>query len=220
MDTVPVTAAKRRLLERLKRTGPASARELAEALGLTDVAVRQHLLALQDSGLVEQSMRPAAGRGRPGVLWSLSALAAGVFPDRHADLTLELIRATREALGEDGLLRVIDVRAAKQAEAYGAKIPGGKATLRRRVEALARERTAEGYMAEVVREPDGAYLLMEHHCPICDAARSCVGLCHAELSVFRKALGSGVAVERVQHLLSDGERCVYRIRQGRAPLRA
>ncbi len=71
--------------------------------------------------------------------------------------------------------------------------------------------TAEGYMAEVVQEKPGRYLLIEHHCPICDAAKCCQGLCRAELDVFRKTLGRGVTIERIEHLLSEGDRCVYRI---------
>ena len=67
-------------------------------------------------------------------------------------------------------------------------------------------------MAEVKREGRDAYLLIEHHCPICDAARCCVGLCGAELEVFERVLGPDVAIERTQHLLSGDERCVYRIR--------
>ncbi|MCH7572118.1 MAG: winged helix-turn-helix transcriptional regulator [Planctomycetes bacterium] len=47
-----LTEAKRRLLELLKRRGATSATELAEALGLTDVAIRQHLGALEEKGLV------------------------------------------------------------------------------------------------------------------------------------------------------------------------
>ena len=84
-------------------------------------------------------------------------------------------------------------------------------SLKKRVETLAALRTAEGYMADVVQEKPGAYLLTEHHCPICEAATSCQGFCNAELDVFRKVLGRGVRIERVKHLLSGGDRCVYRI---------
>ncbi len=81
----------------------------------------------------------------------------------------------------------------------------------RRVEALARQRSAEGYMAEVEQAAAGAFVLVEHHCPICDAATACQGLCRAELTVFRRSLGDGVRVERTRHLLSEGGRCAYRI---------
>ena len=77
---------------------------------------------------------------------------------------------------------------------------------------LAEQRTAEGYMAEVVRDASGDLTLIEHHCPICDAAKRCVGICAAELAVFRRSLGDEVEVERTRHLLTDSDRCAYRIR--------
>ena len=86
----------------------------------------------------------------------------------------------------------------------------GTATLEKRVRALAAQRTAEGYMADVHRDGDGV-VLVEHHCPICDAAKSCLGFCNAELRLFSEALGDDVTVERTEHLLAEGRRCTYRI---------
>jgi predicted ArsR family transcriptional regulator len=80
-----------------------------------------------------------------------------------------------------------------------------------RVRALATRRTAEGYLAEVQTDDDGGVLLVEHHCPIADAARSCAGLCRTELDVFRRLLGDDVVVERTSHLLAGDQRCAYRI---------
>jgi predicted ArsR family transcriptional regulator len=81
----------------------------------------------------------------------------------------------------------------------------------KRVNALAKQRSAEGYLAEVVRDKDGAVLLVEHHCPICTAASACQGLCRSELDLFRAALGDDVTVERTQHILSGDVRCAYRV---------
>ena len=210
MSQSSLTDAKRRVVETLKRRGPLTATELATALGLTDVAIRQHLETLASTGLVDSEPRPARGRGRPSSAWRLTALADDLFPDRHADLTVGFIRATREALGEEGLLRIVEVRARDQENLYRASMPAG-ASLKKRVEALAAQRTAEGYMAEVVREKPGRFLFIEHHCPICEAASTCQGLCAAELDVYRSVLGPDVSVERIEHLLGEGDRCVYRI---------
>ncbi len=209
--TTGLTDAKRRVLERLKRVDGASAGELAEGLGLTEAGVRQHLDALEELGLVSRQTRPAEGRGRPPVVWSITPLAAELFPDRHGDLTVELLDAVRAAVGDEGLDRVIDARAARQLDAYRAVVPAGPdATLRRRVGALARQRSVEGYMAEA--RPDGEdVLLIEHHCPVCRAATACQGLCRGELDLFRGVLGEDVTVERTQHLMAGDPRCVYRI---------
>jgi predicted ArsR family transcriptional regulator len=201
---------KRRIIERLKRAD-AKVADLARTLDITEAGVRQHLDALADHGLVVSRTGSAAGRGRPATIWALTDLAEDLFPDRHDDLTVELITAVRTALGDDGLAKVIDARGDKQRAAYERALPK-KGTLRARVDALARLRTEEGYVAEVADVPDGdAVLLIEHHCPICTAASSCPGLCGSELELFREVLGPNVSIERTQHIIAGDRRCTYRI---------
>lgn len=208
-------AAKQRLLDFLKQAGPATAGDVADVIGVSGVAIRQHLNALETLGLITSESESPDGRGRPARRWSLTELAQRLFPDRHGELTVALLAATRRAVGDAGLDRILDARANDQVKAYRRRMPGATAPLRRRVDALARIRSEEGYMAEVRRDTAGAYLLIEHHCPICDAARQCQGLCRTELDVFRRALGTRVSVERTRHALSGDTRCVYRIRPAR-----
>lgn len=216
-----LTDAKRRIIERLKRVESGTAPDLAAGFGLTDTAVRQHLEALEALGLVERSASEPVGRGRPPVHWRLTPIATSLFPDRHADLTVELIASIRDALGESGLAKVIGTRAKAQEAGYTQALPDPAATpVADRVTRLAEVRSAEGYLAEAVEEDDGAVLLVEHHCPIADAARSCTGLCQSELELFRKVLGDDVTVERTQHLMAGDQRCAYRVRpvQSRTPV--
>ena len=201
---------KRRIVERLKRAD-AKVADLARALDMTEAGVRQHLDALEQHGLVVSRPGTAEGRGRPPTVWALTDLAQDLFPDRHDDLTVELISAVRSALGDRGLQRVIDARADGQRAVYNDAVPK-RGALRARAEALARVRTEEGYVAEVVDDPDGrGVLLVEHHCPICTAATSCPGLCGSELELFREVLGPKVTVERTQHIIAGDRRCTYRI---------
>jgi predicted ArsR family transcriptional regulator len=173
------------------------------------MAVRQHLYALVDDKLVtsEEEARPM---GRPAKLWRLTPAADELFPNAHADLTVSLIQSVRRAFGEGGLERLIAVRTEQQIAAYRAEVPR-RGTLRARLEALARLRTREGYMAEVREEEGGALLLIENHCPICVAATACTNLCAGELQVFAEVLGKDVAVERVDHILAGARRCAYRV---------
>lgn len=204
--------AKRRLVERLKRVDAATASELATEFELTDTAVRQHLESLHEAGLVRRIEGSAHGRGRPAARWQLTDRADGAFPDRHADLTLDLIDAIRTSLGDEALATVIAERAARQRSEY-AEIVGTGPTAER-VSRLAEQRSAEGYVAEVVVDGDDL-LLIEHHCPICPAAAACGELCRSELRVFQDALGSDVVVRRDQHVLSGDHRCAYRVSAAR-----
>src|SRR6267142_643796 len=74
-----------------------------------------------------------------------------------------------------------------------------------------RDTFGEEGLAQVRREKDGSYLLLENHCPICAAANACQGFCSTELDLFRSVLGRGVAVERVEHIVAGDRRCAYRI---------
>ncbi len=134
----------------------------------------------------------------------------------HAELTLGLLDAMTEAFGRRGLGKLIAARGDAQRAAYSARIRP-RWPLKRRVEALARIRAEEGYMAEVRPAGRGVYLLVENHGPICAAARACRGLCQRELELFQEVLGPDVEVTRLDHLLSGERRCSYRIR--RAPAR-
>ncbi len=206
--------AKRRLIERLVRLDDASVAELAAGFALTDTAVRQHLEALEALLLVERFEPPTrpGGRGRPPSRWRLTPLASQLFPDRHADLTVELLNSIREAVGPEGLDAVLAARQRHQLDAYRTVLPPpGRSSVAVRVRRLADLRTAEGYLAEARPDGQGGMLLIEHHCPVCEAATSCQGLCARELELFDQALGDDVTVERLSHIVSGDARCAYRV---------
>lgn len=210
----PLSEAKHRLIELLKRSGPLAAAPLARELGLTGAAVRQHLAALRAEGLVEtMPSAPGHGHGRPPALWRVTEKASPLFPERHGELSVELLAAIRSTVGDDGLHAVIDTRSRHQLAAYGRAMEGAVHPAER-LQCLARCRSIEGYMAEVIAGPADAkpsWLLVEHHCPIARAARACDALCTAELELFRRALGPEIVIERVRHLIAGDDRCAYQV---------
>lgn len=192
----------------LKTDGPRTAAALGQALGLTGEAVRQQLTRLCAEGLVEAESETASGRGRPRQAWQLTRAGHRTFPDGHADMTVALIDAIGEELGPHALETVIAARERKTQAAYH-KALEPKETLEERIDALAALRSAEGYMADWWREPDGSFVLVENHCPICAAATLCRNFCRSELEIFRAVLDA--PVERFEHVLLGGRRCAYRI---------
>src|SRR5215213_2171085 len=200
---------RRAITKLLKTEGPIDSAQLAQRLGLTPMAVRQHLYALQREGLVTSESRPVP-IGRPAKFWRLTPEADHLFPEAYAELSVALINSVKDAFGEDGLERVLTSRCARQRMDYGKRIHP-KDSLDRKLEELAKVRTEEGYMAEIRKEDDGSYLLVENHCPICAAANACQGFCATELDLFRSVLGAGVSVEGAGHFIKGDRRCVYRV---------
>src|SRR5687768_5182988 len=98
--------SEQRLLLLLKSQGELTAGELGARLGMTAMGARQHLLKLERRSLVLSADRREA-RGRPKKYWRLTAMGHGRFPDRHAVLTLELLRSIRAVFGAAGVERLI-----------------------------------------------------------------------------------------------------------------
>ena len=201
-----MTATPDRLLYQLKSRGPQSAATLAAACAITPMGAHKQLQSMQEAGLVG-SRDEADGPGRPKRLWTLTAAGHARFPDRHADLAVQLIRQAAAVLGPDALERLISAREREQQADYDAAL-SGLATLAARVRRLAQLRSREGYMARAEKHGRG-WLLVEDHCPICAAAAACQGLCRSELRIFARCLGDDVRVERVEHVLAGARRCAY-----------
>lgn len=193
----------------LKTRGASTAQQLAERLQLTSMGVRRHLEQGLEKGLLLTEDR-ADKVGRPARYWLLSEAGHARFPDRHSELTVQLIDQVRTLFGETGLDKLIAAREVQSEASYLAHLAGSK-NLSQKVARLVEARDAEGYMAEMEKQADGSFLLVENHCPICAAATACQGFCRSELDVFRRALGPGSSVERVEHALAGARRCVYRI---------
>lgn len=193
----------------LKTRGPQTAQALSASLGLTSMAVRRQLEVAQGKGLVAYLDSPGKV-GRPVRRWRLAEAGHARFPDRHAELTVDLIAQARMLFGEAGLDRLIGAREAASEAAYRLQVDAS-ATLPEQVAALARARAAEGYMAAAETQPDGSVLLVENHCPISAAARSCERFCRSELAVFGHVLGPGVSIVRTEHQLAGARRCAYRV---------
>lgn len=198
-----------RLLHALKSAGPQTAEALGRKLGMTAVGARQHLLRLQEEGLVD-AVDQSEGVGRPKRIWSLTEAGHARFPDNHAGLTLELITAIRKTGGEAMLDSVIEAREMAALQTYR-RVLGDASSLKEKVKRLAKIRSDEGYMATIAAGGDGALLLIENHCPICAAAKACQGFCRSELALFQEALGEDVSIRRDEHIVAGARRCVYRI---------
>ncbi|MEJ6004579.1 metalloregulator ArsR/SmtB family transcription factor [Paucibacter sp. AS339] len=201
------------LLYQLKSRGPQPASALAGACAITPMGAHKQLQALLEQGLVEFS-EAAVGVGRPSRIWRLTAAGHGRFPDRHGELSIQLIRQLRQTMGPQALDQLIAAREDENFQQYQARLEG-LGSLAERVQALAAQRAEEGYMARMEVDASG-FLLIEDHCPICAAATECQGFCRSELSLFQRCLGEQVTVTRSEHQLAGARRCVYRIEPGRS----
>jgi predicted ArsR family transcriptional regulator len=100
----------------LLRRGPMTVVELAEALELTDNAVRAHLAALERDGIVAQG-EPRRGVRKPAFTYELAPAADRLFPKAYGTLMRELLDVLGARLPEDvvrSALREVGHRVARE----------------------------------------------------------------------------------------------------------
>lgn len=197
-----------KILPFIRAKGEVTAALLSEELGMTKEGARLNLLKLVEDGAVQTVIR-SEGVGRPVTYYALTEKGFSGLPDAHAQVTVELLQSVKKLLGENALDLLIGEREKHTYQRY-AQALATASTLEQRLEALARIRSEEGYMAEWKKE-NNEYFLIENHCPICAAATECQGFCRAELKNFQSLIGEAYRVDRIKHIITDGQRCVYRI---------
>ncbi|QYK02188.1 helix-turn-helix transcriptional regulator [Shewanella psychrotolerans] len=197
-----------KIVDYLKVEGPTTAKVLAEQFSLTTMGVRQHLQGLEEEGMLVFEDRKAS-RGRPTRYWSLTEKSYSLFPDRHDDLTSQLIESVKVVFGDSGLEQLIRHREEASKVLYQKALAAHSSVLAK-LNALAKLRTEEGYVATVERERDH-YWLLENHCPICAAASHCVNFCRSELQLFQWLFNDLATISREEHIIEGARRCAYKV---------
>ena len=197
-----------KIIELLKTQGALTAKVLASELGLTTMGIRQHMLALEDSGEVTFKDEKAA-RGRPTRYWSLTIKTNSHFEDRHDDLTVQLIDSVIAVFGDDGLDKLIANREESTMRMYRLAL-ADRYGVAEKLTTLAKLRSDEGYMATVNLDEE-CYWLLENHCPICAAATKCLSFCRSELHLFQSLLEDVAVVTREEHIVEGSRRCAYKV---------
>jgi predicted ArsR family transcriptional regulator len=112
--------------------------ELAEELGMTDNAVRSHLLTLERDGLIRQG-GVQRGRRKPHYAYELTPEAEHLFPKSYDALLNVLLSVLKERLAPDELGEVLGEvgrKAAADAMTIAATDPGISAKAEKAVEVL------------------------------------------------------------------------------------
>ena len=108
MDRRP-GSSRQEILKLLRQRGGMTVEDLSQNIGITSVAVRQHLDVLEASGLVQTTTerRPI---GRPRRVYSLTDLADDLFPKSYHILANVLLQQLQEIAGPSQVTAVFDGR--------------------------------------------------------------------------------------------------------------
>jgi predicted ArsR family transcriptional regulator len=186
----------------LLRHGERTVEELAQALGLTDNAVRAHLATLERDGLV----RPAGlrrGTSKPAYAYALTPAAERLFPKAYGTLLRMLLDVLSERLppsAVDDAVREVGHRVAA-----GQTVPNGE--LQHRIDQALAVLGELGGLAEAEEQEDG-FIIRGASCPLAAAVPGHPEICHLAETLLSDLIGVPVA-ECCQR--GDQPRCCFAV---------
>lgn len=199
-------------LLRLVRRAALSIAELAEALDISENAVRTHVAAAERDGLVRQAGTRRSTGGKPARTYELAPGAEELFPKAHALVFTELVRTLRDEDGEAAtlaLLRRVGRRlgagvAAAEGAPDGVTDDRGRAG---RVHAAAALLDSIGGSTEVLAEPHG-WTIRSDGCPLSGVVAEDPDVCVLAEALVAEA--TGLSVAEACHK-SERPRCAFRV---------
>ena len=177
------------VLELLRRKGRLSAETIANDLGVTPNAVRQHLTNLERDGLVA-SQPERSGRGRPALLFALTERADSVFPKRYGQLATMVLQDVQETGGPEALDELFARVAARHAQAIEKDLEGlpFEAKLQRVVAWIGRA----GTLVEQTETSEGLQVTI-HNCPFRNTALKFPQVCTITPQLISRLTGAAVS---------------------------
>ena len=184
------------VLELLRKKQAASAETISAELGITANAVRQHLTNLVREGFV-RSEPVRRKRGRPSLLFSLTARADAVFPKRYGQLATMVLTEIQDMQGPEALDEIFRRVALRHAGAIAAEIDEEDdfdAKLERLVSWIGRAAT----LATTEETEDGVQVTI-HNCPFRNTALKYPQVCTITPRLLVKLLDVQVSQEASIH---------------------
>jgi predicted ArsR family transcriptional regulator len=169
------------------RSGNMTVNELAAKLGLTDNAVRAHLLTLERDRLVEQK-GTVKGFRKPHVTYGLTTEAHKLYPKSYDSLfnqLVEVLKARLAGVKVRDLLLEVGQRLGKR------NSPGESAELNERLASAAKTLESLGGAPKVVQEDDRV-VIASSSCPFAEAVAEHPEVCQAAEAMVTEIVGQPV----------------------------
>lgn len=190
----------------LREQGEATVEDLADVLGLTQMAIRHHLNVLQSENLiVATKVRRQQVPGRPQQLYSLTEAADRLFPEDYYSLSRHMLDELNLAMGYQGTVEFMQQIARRLAlEAPAAQAGRGPDE---RMEQAVGFLTRNGFVSHW-EKLDCDYALHVLTCPYRQIARVHKEVCELDMALIGQLLGD--APRRISCITDESsDRCTY-----------
>lgn len=203
--TDSVSPSQRRVLEKLKRRGDATADQLAQDLEITTSAARQHLSALRSAGFVAST--PERGNaGRPSDRYRATLASEQVFA-AGTEVAVQILDLVDD--DDPSMVDRLFARHRRRLVEQSATALEGM-SVDEQVAAVTELLDAAGYLADFEPTDDGRYRIHLHSCPIWSVADRYRQACASELGVVQDLIPDAT-VTRTTHKTAGAHTCTYEI---------
>ncbi|MCD4738618.1 MAG: ArsR family transcriptional regulator [Anaerolineae bacterium] len=196
---------RQQILEFLRQHGKATAQELSGKFDLTNVTIRHHLEILRAEGYITDPQVQHCNRpGRPCYIYSLTTMAADLFPSNYCGLAESLLVAL-ECLEPEQRGAVF--------QAAGRHLVAGRAVLPEELAArlmyIGAYLRKLGFAPRWERDAAGRDQLHIYNCPYEHVASQHPELCQLDEVLLREL--TAARVERLSGAAYEGSPCIYQI---------
>ncbi|QIF03656.1 winged helix-turn-helix transcriptional regulator [Roseimicrobium sp. ORNL1] len=173
------------ILLHVKRSGGMSVNELAGALKMSYMGVKQHCDDLKKRGYVDTWRRPKQ-TGRPEKIYRPTEKLDVVLPNWGGELCLGLLALVSQAYGETVPERLLYSFLQQKVEQWNTRIKGSGH--KERAMELAKLRGNDGWICGCVDDAHGLRLV-DHHSPLAEVARLFPAVWDLEVRVLSRIFG-------------------------------
>lgn len=184
-----------RILVELRGTGH-TVRELAEELGVTSNAVRDHIEVLQERGLVEATGLQRGTGGKPARIYELTAGGEDSFGQAYLSVLRAILDSLARSAEEEDVRRILDDAGRRLGRQFARSGDGFGERVRKAASVL----DEMGGMAEV-NVSDGTATISGSGCPLSAVVRD-----HPEACRLARALLGEITGARVREECERGAR--------------
>jgi predicted ArsR family transcriptional regulator len=177
------------ILDLLKRSTGLPVKDLAKALKMSYMGVKQHCVELEKKGLLD-TWRRSGEMGRPEKLYRLTAKAAAFYPEAGNEMTLEILQSIQQIYGPSAPDKLLFNHFARKTEVYLKKVKGS--SISERATSFAKIRNAEGYCTDLEYDPKEGFRIVEFHHPMKEIAAAFPSIRQMETQMIQKILNTEV----------------------------
>lgn len=198
----PLTTRDALLTELLRvKPGGLTLDELADHLGVTRNAVRQQVTTLERDGLVAPNGTRPSGR-RPSKTYGLTEQGREVFPRSYDLLSLSMLRAVRERVGDEAAEQILAAMADDLAQEWLPRLANLEPQAR--LAAVVEKMNQLGYHAKVAADGSSIEAI---NCIFHHVAQETRAVCRFDERIISTMLGSEI---RLTSCMAEGQgSCVF-----------